>query len=295
MTDAPAKQGNNGIAALLDGAGRREIAKALSDPEKAERFARIAMTTLRKSQQLMRCDPASIMSALMHCASFDMEPDARGLVWLVPYKSECQFQLGYKGMIELALRSGMVKSIFAEVVYRAEAEAGLFHFQGGTRRSITHDRDILRPELRQGEIIAAYAVAEMSNGTVVSELIDRAYIDKRKNASQGAKSSYSPWTQWEEEMIKKTAIKALCKTLPQSVEKLHMAIALEDEQDSKHVVIDTTATEASKLEKLVMGETVLPEQDKKVTCPITGEEQSATLCESCEEKGSCKEYAKNDK
>lgn len=195
---------------------------------RASRFARIALSTIRGNDKLAECSSTSLLSALMTCATFDMEPDPRGLVYLVPYKREATFQLGYKGMIELAIRSGQVLSVFAEVVYEAEAKEGMFSYHGGIDRRIEHSYDILRPELRSGKIVAAYAVAEMANGTKQLAVVDRAHINKRMQASMGAGSSFSPWKGWEEEMCKKTAIKALCKTLPQSVEKLHLAIAEDD-------------------------------------------------------------------
>lgn len=217
------------IAKALEG-GSQEERKA-----RAERFARIALTTIRNNSSLMKCSPQSLISSLMQCASFDMEPDARGLVYLVPYKNEATFQLGYRGMIELAIRSGQVKSIRAEVVYRAEAEEGFFRYYGGTDQRVEHNFDILRPELRRGEVVGAYAVAEMANGTKLLAFVDKAHIDKRKAASTGARSNYSPWAGWEEEMCKKTAIKALCKTMPQSVEKLHIGIAAEDAENARYI------------------------------------------------------------
>lgn len=221
------KQQTPAIAKAIGGATDEE------QQARAERFARIALTTIRGNDQLMRCRPESMCAALMACAQFDMEPDARGLVWLVPYKGQVQFQLGYKGMIELAIRSGKVKDIYAEVVYEEEYKAGMFSYTGGTKREIHHRYDLLRPKLRQGGIIAAYAVATMDNDVKHVEVVDREYIEKRRNASQSKNSKYSPWNCWFEEMVKKTAVKALCRTLPQSVERLQMAIAEENKFEAR--------------------------------------------------------------
>jgi recombination protein RecT len=254
------------LPAILDGVGKQEIARILGSEEKASRFARVSLTTIRKSEKLMKCDPHSIMAALLDCAEFDMEPDSRGLVHLVPYKSECQFLLGYRGMIELAHRSGMVQTIYADVVYKAEVEAGNFSYSGGTERHIRHDRDIMRPELRRGEIVAAYGVAKMNNGSTHIEVLDKEQIEKRRVASPGANSEYSPWKNWYEEMAKKTVIRVLCKTLPQSIERLHQAIATEDKYVVKAIEERWEAEQqarltAQKLDDQIMGSEVASEDE----------------------------------
>lgn len=304
--NTPAQRQQDPIVVALNQGGSAAIARALGDPKKAERFARVALTTIRKSPQLAKCDPKSVMAALMHCASFDMEPDARGLVWLVPYKAECQFQLGYKGMIELAMRSGMVNAIYADVVYEAEAEAGLFFYQGGTDRKIIHNRDVTKPDLRKGNVIGAYAVAEMSNGTKISEFVDRAYLDKRKNSSQAGGSQYSPWQKWYEEMAKKTAVKALCRTLPQSVEKLHHAIAIESEYEARAIEAEQGTMNAASLQAKLMGShteetddqtdtTEIQEATDLVACPASGKMEPSADCAKCKEECGSRgaDYAKD--
>jgi recombination protein RecT len=289
MTNVPANHSDT-IAGLL-AKQAPAIARAIGglspaeQQKRAERFTRVALTTIRNNEGLMKCNPQSVMGALMHCASFDMEPDARGLVWLVPYKGEAQFQLGYKGMIELAVRSGAVKSIRAEIVYESEVEAGMFEYHGGTEQTIRHDIDFLKPELRTGKVVAAYAVADMSNGTKALAVIDRAHIEKRRKASQSASSSYSPWQKWTEEMIKKTAIKELCRTLPQSIEKLHRAIALDNEYEAR--VIASKDAPGQSLDVETLNAKIMGEQKDEPICPITEAPVNVDDCVDCEEARSC--------
>lgn len=295
MTNLPANQQD--VAALISKqapAIARAIGGATPDErqQRAERFTRVALTTIRNNDGLMKCNQASLMGALMHCASFDMEPDARGLVWLVPYGKEAQFQLGYKGMIELAIRSGAVKSIYAEIVYKAEIEAGMFDYKGGTEREIIHRRDLLRPELRKGDVAAAYAVAVMKDGSKEMAVVDHAHIEKRRNSS-ACKSG--PWGKWYDEMAKKTAIKELCRTLPQSIEKLHKAIAVDNEYEAR--VIRSEEPQGMNIDALntkVMGDPSDPAMGGEkvvgpgmVHCPMNDAVQMIDDCTDCPESGAC--------
>lgn len=209
-----------------------QMAVAGGSPEerqkRAERFARVALTTIRNSHQLMQCNQASVVGALMTAASLDLDIDPRGLAYLVPYKGEAQIQIGYKGLKELAYRSGKIKRIYDDVVYRAEIEADMFRITIGLDRALEHRIDPLRPELRQGEIVLAYAVAVFNDDSRHFEYVDSAEVIKRKEASPGAKSSYSPWNTWEAEMWKKTAVKKLARAIPQSAEQFQRAVALDE-------------------------------------------------------------------
>jgi len=216
-----------------------QMAVAGGSPEerqkRAERFARVALTTIRNSPQLMQCNQASVVGALMTAASLDLDIDPRGLAYLVPYKGEAQLQIGYKGLKELAYRSGKIKRIYDDVVYRAEIEADMFRIIIGLDRALEHRVDPLRPELRQGEIVLAYAVAVFSDDTRHFEYVDRFEVEKRKKVSQSAQGKYpqySPWNTWEAEMWKKSAVKKLARALPQSAEQFQRAVALDEMADA---------------------------------------------------------------
>jgi recombination protein RecT len=193
--------------------------------QKAERFARVALTSIRNNPQLARCAPESLMGALMTSASLNLEIDARGLAYLVPYKGEIQLQVGYKGLKELVYRSGRVKAIYAEVVYVKEVEANMVEVGIGLDRHLRHDVNPLKLELRTGALALAYAVSIMADGEKHFEFVTPDEVSKRRNAAQ---SKNSPaWNGWEEEMWKKTAIKKLCKALPISIDA-ERAVTLDD-------------------------------------------------------------------
>lgn len=95
-----------------------EIQRALPKHMNADRISRIAMTVLRTNEKLRKCNPMSFMGALMQSAQLGLEPNTGlGQAYLIPYGNEVQFQVSYKGLIELAHRSGQYSAIYAHEVY----------------------------------------------------------------------------------------------------------------------------------------------------------------------------------
>jgi recombination protein RecT len=123
MTTIEAKLADAAVAQKSIGAPNRtvfdllkqqqsEIERALPRHMDADRFARIAMTQLRRTPALLACDAASIISSVMRLAQIGLEPDGRN-AYLVPYKTECTPIVSYMGYMELARRSGQVADIYA--------------------------------------------------------------------------------------------------------------------------------------------------------------------------------------
>jgi len=78
----------------------------------AGRFVRVAVTTLRRNEKLLRCDQDSLLACLMLSAQLGLEPGGPlGHAYLVPYGSELTFIVGYRGYIELARRTGDVVAV----------------------------------------------------------------------------------------------------------------------------------------------------------------------------------------
>lgn len=85
---------------------KSEIARALPKHLNADRMARIALTAFRRTPALAQCDPKSVFAAVIQASQLGLEPDTLGRSYLIPYKSECQFVPGWKGLVELVNRSG---------------------------------------------------------------------------------------------------------------------------------------------------------------------------------------------
>lgn len=206
----------------------------------SDRLIRLALTSIKKNKDLMQCfqnNPSSVLASFMESVQLGLEIDTRGLAYLIPYKGSCTFQVGYKGLISLAMRSGKLRNIYAEVVY--ESEQNNVHIDLGLSRNLTHNFDF--KIAREGKLILAYAVAVFLDGSTHFEYVQPHHIEKAKKTSMGAGSQYSPWNTHTEEMWKKTAIKKLCKYLDLSPE-LAEAIAKEDEAEAVRPQPERTAS-----------------------------------------------------
>ena len=201
-----------------------QMALALPKHMNADRIARIALTEFRKNPQLQQCDEASFAAAIMLSAQLGLEVGSLGHAYLIPFKSECTFMLGYRGMVELARRSGQIVSLSAHVVY----ENDKFEYSYGLEDKLIHNPCLGEP----GKMIAAYAVAKLKDGGHQFEVMSKAEVDKIRDTSR-AKGSI-PWTQHYNEMAKKTVIRRLFKYLPVSIE-MQRAIAYDDRNEAKGV------------------------------------------------------------
>ena len=105
-----AQQKDTSLKGLIRSMGP-EIKKALPSVITPERFTRMVFTALSSNPTLQECTPQSFLGAMMQSAQLGLEPNTPiGQAYLIPYRNhgrqECQFQLGYKGLIDLAYRSG---------------------------------------------------------------------------------------------------------------------------------------------------------------------------------------------
>ena len=264
---------------------------------KAERFARICLTAVRNNQKLMGCTQESFAAALMTCAQLNLEPNTpQGLAYLIPYGKECQFQIGYKGLLQLVYRSGIIASFNADVVYRGEIENGLFEYRKGITPTITHKVDLLHPEAREGELIAAYAACTLKGGGEgLLRLVDKKDIERAQKTSASLKyGKDSPWISSPEAMWMKTAIKRLVSWLPQT-EMLAKAVDLDDKSErgeSQLVLPELTPTEG--LNAALTGST--PEAQpapaaNMITCPKTEKQVNDFKCFECDQHAQCPAWA----
>ena len=195
-------------------AGAKQFATALPKHINSERFVRIAITTIRQTPKLAQCNQESLLGALMVSAQLGLEPGVLGQCYLIPYGRECQFQIGYKGMIELLRRSGQLKDIYAYSVYENDE----FEMTYGLNRDLKH-----KPNLQdRGNFIGCYCVAVLKDEARAFE-----YMTKVEIEAHGKKFSKTygngPWKTDFEAMAHKTVVKKMLKWLPLSVEFLEMA------------------------------------------------------------------------
>lgn len=189
-----------------------EIKKALPSVITPERFTRMVLSALSVNPKLAECTPKSFLGAMMSAAQLGLEPNTPlGQAYLIPYKNkgvdEVQFQIGYKGLIDLAYRSGEVEVVQAQIVYENDE----FDCQYGLEPKLVHkpaDKD-------RGEAVKVYAVFKTKSGGYGFEVMSM--DDCKKHAekySQALKYGFSPWKTNFEEMCKKTVLKRVLKYAP---------------------------------------------------------------------------------
>lgn len=213
-----------------------EIKKALPSVITPERFTRMALSALNNTPKLKECSQLSFLAAMMNAAQLGLEPNTPlGQAYLIPYKNkgklECQFQIGYKGMIDLVYRNEQVQMIQAQIVY----ENDYFEYELGLESRLIH-----RPALdNRGEMTLVYALFRLKNGGYGFEVMSREDIIKyAEKYSQGINSSYSPWKSNFEDMAKKTVIKRVLKFAPLKTDFLR-AMAT-DETIKTEISVDMT-------------------------------------------------------
>lgn len=188
----------------------RDIKSVVPKHVTPERVCRIALTEARNNEALQRCSAESLVGSVIQASTLGLEVGGGlGHAYLIPFKGQAQLVIGYRGMMDLAYRSGRVASIQARVV----REGDDFDYRLGTDAYIKH---IPRPD--PGEITHAYAVAKLNGGGEVFEVLPKADIEAVKASSKGASRSDSPWNTHYPEMAKKSAVRRLFKYLPVSIE-----------------------------------------------------------------------------
>lgn len=203
-------------------------AKKLVGDDRAQQFFTTLRVLVQKEPKIGMSTPESVLASMMACVHLDMIPNTpEGYAYIIPYKNkfgkfEAQFQVGYKGMVQLAYRSGLITGINAELVFPEDS----FEVDFGNR-TISHKPNLTIDRTDYSKAIACYAVATLPNGGITFDVLSRSEIEKVRKVSK-AKSTDAPWSQWEESMVKKTAVKRLTKTLPQSTnDKLVLAAAMD--------------------------------------------------------------------
>lgn len=187
-----------------------EIAKALPTVITPERFTRIVLSALSTNPQLAECTPKSFLGAMMTAAQLGMEANTPlGQAYLIPYRNkgvlECQFQLGYKGLIDLAYRSGAVSIVQAHTVYQND----VFEYELGLDPKLKH----IPAKGDRGAPIYFYAMFKTKDGGFGFEVAD---VDEITAFAQRFSKAYKfgPWQTNFEEMAKKTCLKRALKYAP---------------------------------------------------------------------------------
>lgn len=201
------------------------------DRARAEKVLRVAANAVQKVPALASVDKGKLWMAILDVASMNLPFGPRG-AYLVPYQNDVTVIISPHGLIEMAYRHPLVKSIQARVVRAGEP----FRVTYAPEAVVFHDPTVTDVA---GEMIGAYAIIDLTTGGRIVEWMTRAEIMKVKAVSRSANGGGSPWRQWEEEMWRKTVLKRAMKYVPQS-EDMMRAFDREDSDADFEVVTDST-------------------------------------------------------
>ena len=211
-TAAPAQK-HSSIQSLMNSpAVMAKISKCLGTEKKAAAFASSVISIATGSPQLRDCNPTTILGAAMVAATLDLPiVPTLGMAYIVPYKGQCQFQIGYKGLIELAERSGVFRNIIDEVVYEGQL----------VRKNKFTGEYVFDEDAKKSDTVIGYmARFDLTNGFSKTVYWSKEEVEKHaRRFSQAYSKGYStPWSTDYDTMARKTVLKALfAKYAPKSI------------------------------------------------------------------------------
>jgi recombination protein RecT len=193
---------------------RPELIKSLRNDEAADILTRHYMTAIRLNPQLQECKVDSLLAALLLSAQVRLEPGPLGHVYLVPYKGECVWMLGYTGILELARRSERVAALAARVVWDCDEYVPPWVDEKG-------EHFLLRPwaESERGDRVGVLVTwKERVGPSWVARALDvpPSRVERARAASPAARKGAGPWHSDESAMWAKTGIRYARPWLPLS-------------------------------------------------------------------------------
>ena len=202
-----------------------QLRAALPKHVSPERLARLVLTELRRIPRLLDCTRESLLGSVMEAAQLGLDIGTRGHAWILPYKVKgimtAQLIVGYRGMLDLAWRSGQLRSVYAHVV----RDGDVFEYEYGTAQFLRHQPSTLS---LKGEISHAYSGCTTVNGGEIFDVMSIEEIESARKRSRAKDSG--PWVTDYAEMCRKTSLRRMLKIAPCGLE-LARAITLDEQAE----------------------------------------------------------------
>lgn len=199
-----------------------QFAMAMPKGAEAQQLIRDALTVLRQTPKLAECTVPSVLGTLMTCAQLGLRPGvpALGHAYLVPFKGKATLIIGYQGMIELAHRSGKVKSLIARTVYSNDE----FDVDYGLADTLVHKPNLLKD---RGQAVAYYAIVKFLSGGHAFVVMTKREVEQQRDKFS-LSGNNGPWKDHFEGMAHKTVIRALFKYMPRGTDILSHGMAADE-------------------------------------------------------------------
>jgi recombinase, phage RecT family len=197
------------------------VAQVLPKHLTADRVLQMAATTIHRNPAIAKCSPASLLGSVMQASILGFPPvDALGYCYFVPYGKDVQFQIGYKGLVELARRSGKIKMVYAEVVREGDEFVAAF----GLNPTLEH-----KPNFDSNKPLThVYAVCHFNDGGYNFVVLSKSDVERLRLRSPMQKGTPAgAWATDYDAMAKAKALKQLSKYLPLNIDQAE-AIATDE-------------------------------------------------------------------
>ena len=222
---APATQGTTIKALLSSPTVMNRFEEVLG--KRAPQFTASILGLYNNEKTLQKAEPMSVISSAMVAATLDLPVDKNlGYAWIVPYKGKAQFQLGYKGYIQLALRTGQYKFINCIPIREGELQKW---------NPLTEELDIDFEKRQSDSVIGYAAYFELLNGFRKTSYWTKADVEKHK--SKFSKSDFGWGKDWDA-MALKTVLKAILSKW--GILSVEMQSALTEDENEQRERIDIT-------------------------------------------------------
>lgn len=197
---------------MNSGAVTKKLNDVLGSEKKAAAFISSVISIATGSPQLRNANPMTVLGSAMVAATLDLPVvPTLGMAYIVPYKGQAQFQIGYRGVLELAMRSGEFQNIIDEVVYEGQLVK---------KNKFTGEYVFDEDAKTSDKPVGVMARFDLINGFSKTVFWTMEEIEAHaRKFSQAYRSGYtSPWKTDFEAMAKKTVLKSLLnKYAPKSL------------------------------------------------------------------------------
>ena len=232
-----------------------------------QQFMIMASNQVKRSDRLIDIfskNPASVFSSILTCAELGLSPTSQmGEAWLIPYGKECQFQIGYQGLVKILYRNKDIQNITSECVYENDE----FDYSLGLNPTLNH-----KPAVNErGGLINVYCVVRMKGPEPIFKVMSVSELQEYQQLSKaGSKTVWFSKNDPQHWMLKKTVFKQLCKLLPRSL-NMTKAVSYDNiiegggvmriDEDGQHTATSPERiTKASRFEDAMVIETATTEE-----------------------------------
>lgn len=263
-----------------------------------ERVIQMCITMVSQNPAIKNCTPGSILGWMMAASTLGFKPvPALGYCYAVPYKNtkkikdaagntreiqvtECQFQIGYKGFIDLARRSGQIETIYAYPVHDGDT----FSFSLGLTPDLKH---VPAPDGDNKPLTHAYAVVKYKDGGYNFIVLTKQEIERlRKRNPMQRGSIQGAWASDYDAMACAKALKQLHKWMPLSDEMMTAVQADENVIEEKHLTPDNTGIQfVSEIEDAEIIPEQPPASQTPPPAPPAGDKPDPTVTKTPDPNG----------